>query len=87
MERVMNKLDKWNKSKALSEKKKQEHEDRVKKLMQQEKKKFDLIEKNNKERLEDLKARCEYKKSKWEGKINLKIDEEKKFEREKLKQA
>ena len=37
--------------------------------------------------MEDLKARFEYKKSKWEGKVNLKLDEEKKQEKEKIKKA
>lgn len=37
--------------------------------------------------MEDLKARFEYKKQKWESKVNSKLDEEKKLEKEKLKQA
>lgn len=39
------KLLKWNKTKEMADKKKQEHEERLKRLMQTEKKKFERIEK------------------------------------------
>lgn len=37
--------------------------------------------------MEDLKARLEQRKNKWVGKINMKIDEERKAEKEKTKKA
>lgn len=37
--------------------------------------------------MDDLKARLEHKKNKWEGRVNMKLDEEKKQEKEKIKKA
>ena len=71
----------------MADRKKLEHEEKLKRLMQTEKKKFERIEKSQKEQMEDLKARLEQRKNKWVGKINMKIDEERKAEKEKTKKA
>ncbi len=46
MERVLSKIEKWNKIKEIAEKKKADYENRVNSILQKEKKKFDKIEKN-----------------------------------------
>ena len=42
----MSKIEKWNKIKDLADRKREEYERRAKTILQQEKKKFDKIEKN-----------------------------------------
>jgi hypothetical protein len=74
MERVMEKIEKWNKTKDLAEKRKADIESRAQQILISEKKKFDKIEKNQKEKLEDIKARSDYKKAKWETKVLSKIE-------------
>ena len=62
MERVTEKLERWNKIKEISEKRKISLEQRANHYRTAEKKKFDKNEQNYKEHLEDVKAKLDYQK-------------------------